>query len=128
MLIYKGKPIAEPGNVDFGNADISGIGDGTVTGAVFELNGKRIKRTEIAFGLSQALSAGAYGFGSSNINVSGDIELLYARIQTDDIAGMNGLQATPVYLKNQTLYYSYYAPQPVTPESLNKARWIVYYI
>ena len=40
MLIYKGKQLNEPGNVDFGSSDISGIGDGTVTGAISEVNSK----------------------------------------------------------------------------------------
>lgn len=38
VFMYKGKPLAEPGNVDFGNTDISGIGDGTVTGAIDNLH------------------------------------------------------------------------------------------
>ena len=39
-FMYKDKPLAEPGKVDFGNTDISGIGDGTVTGAIKELDSK----------------------------------------------------------------------------------------
>lgn len=37
-FMYKDKPLAEPGNVDFGSSDISGIGDGTVTGAINALD------------------------------------------------------------------------------------------
>ena len=40
MLIYKDEVLNEPGNVDFGSADISGIGDGTVTGAITHVNSK----------------------------------------------------------------------------------------
>ena len=40
MLIYKDEVLNEPGNVDFGSEDISGIGDGTVTGAISKLNSK----------------------------------------------------------------------------------------
>lgn len=43
MLIYKDEILNEPGNVDFGSADISGIGDGTVTGAISAVNSKRIQ-------------------------------------------------------------------------------------
>lgn len=37
-FMYKGRPLNEPGNVDFGSTDISGIGDGTVTGAIKNLH------------------------------------------------------------------------------------------
>ena len=40
QFMYKGEALNEPGNVDFGSADISGIGDGTVTGAIKALNSK----------------------------------------------------------------------------------------
>lgn len=40
MLIYKDEVLNEPGNVDFGSADISGIGDGTVTGAISMIHSK----------------------------------------------------------------------------------------
>lgn len=38
QFMYKGEALNEPGNVDFGSADISGIGDGTVTGAIVDIN------------------------------------------------------------------------------------------
>lgn len=38
QFMYKGEALNEPGNVDFGNHDISGIGDGTVTGAIKAMN------------------------------------------------------------------------------------------
>lgn len=47
MFIYKDKVLNEPGNVDFGSEDISGIGDGTVTGAIKSLNSKIDNASEI---------------------------------------------------------------------------------
>lgn len=41
--MYKGEAINDPGNVDFGSADISGIGDGTVTGGMWSMN-ENLKR------------------------------------------------------------------------------------
>lgn len=40
QFMYKGEALNEPGNVDFGSEDISGIGDGTVTGAIVAANNK----------------------------------------------------------------------------------------
>ena len=40
-FMYKDKPLSEPGNVDFGSSDISSVGDGTVTGAIADLNTKK---------------------------------------------------------------------------------------
>lgn len=40
QFMYKGESLNEPGNVDFGSHDISGIGDGTVTGAISSLASK----------------------------------------------------------------------------------------
>ena len=47
MLIYKDKVLNEPGNVDFGSADISGIGDGTVTGAIAALGSALATKMQI---------------------------------------------------------------------------------
>ena len=47
QFMYKGEALNEPGNVDFGSEDISGIGDGTVTGAIKALNSKTTASSEI---------------------------------------------------------------------------------
>lgn len=36
--MYKGEPMNDPGVVDFGGHDISGVGDGTVTGAIKDVD------------------------------------------------------------------------------------------
>jgi hypothetical protein len=50
--MYKGEPINEPGAVDFGGHDISGIGDGTVTGAIAGVNGNLLKYNTFTFNLT----------------------------------------------------------------------------
>lgn len=47
QFMYKGEALNEPGNVDFGSADISGIGDGTVTGAIVALNSMLATKMQI---------------------------------------------------------------------------------
>jgi hypothetical protein len=67
LFFYKDQPLAEPGNVQFGNHDISEIGDGTVTGAIVELNAKAgIKKKEFS-GVTDA----TYG----TINLPSDIPI-----------------------------------------------------
>lgn len=64
MLIYKDKVLNEPGNVDFGSEDISGIGDGTVTGAI------RALASKIAGGKGTFSSdKNANGWYYANVNV-----------------------------------------------------------
>ena len=48
-FMYKDKPLAEPGKVEFGSADVSGIGDGTVTGAINELNIKKACSVDLKY-------------------------------------------------------------------------------
>lgn len=65
-FMYKGRPLNEPGNVDFGSTDISGIGDGTVTGAIGALSSKvgdefkYIGKFNIGAETSIALSTGMF--------------------------------------------------------------------
>ena len=79
MLIYKGKVLNEPGNVDFGSEDISGIGDGTVTGAIVALNSR--------LGLLWKNPNPSNSFASQNIQVDKSYKLYVIIFGSD--AGSN---------------------------------------
>ena len=67
-FMYKDKPLAEPGNVEFGSADISGIGDGTVTGAISELGSQNdIKSVSIPINVGTTFTGTATLIKRNNI-------------------------------------------------------------
>ena len=70
------------------------------------------------------LSAGAAGYWTVSRSVPGSYKLI--TVTTNNIANSQGLQVTPVFYNNGTVYLNYHAPKAVTNSvTLNVTVWYV---
>lgn len=82
--------------------------------------------TTAGSGISGALAAGAYGYGSCSINLNG-AKPISARIQTPQIYALKGLQVTVLYLTSDMLYFSYSAKDAISVDTIASIHWVITY-
>lgn len=85
-----------------------------------------LKTKVVPFGLSN-VSANTSSYGSVICGLDENEKIISIRMICEKIADLKGFQVTPVYVYNNTLFFTYYAPNEVETETFEYAVWEITY-
>ena len=110
-------------NATIGETDISGIGDGTLTGGLSTLNTNLNDKQDILtrYKYDYILTASAGEKGYKSIAVSPNIKsnnVIGIDIYTRQVSATSGLQITPICHDYEVFYFQFYAPNAISSISI----------